>query len=135
MDGQGSLQYVPNSGFVGLDTISYEVCDNDSLCDTGFVYVVVSLTPGVGKTSESLLLNIYPNPSSGLINIEGLGQYINSVSLELYDVNGKKIWNEHRAQGITGPYQLDLSNHPNGTYFLNLIIGERTFAKKLVILK
>jgi hypothetical protein len=44
------MRYTPNTGFVGLDTISYVTCDVNSIkcyakCDTAFVYINVGCIP------------------------------------------------------------------------------------------
>ncbi len=41
--GDGSFTYVPNPGFTGTDTFTYEVCDdsNSNLCDTAVVTITV----------------------------------------------------------------------------------------------
>jgi hypothetical protein len=40
---QDSIYYTPNPDFFGLDSITYQVCDDDmpSLCDTNFVIIIV----------------------------------------------------------------------------------------------
>ncbi|MCX2719340.1 Ig-like domain-containing protein [Lentiprolixibacter aurantiacus] len=37
----GSFTYVPNPGFIGSDTFTYEVCDSHGLCDTAVVNLTV----------------------------------------------------------------------------------------------
>lgn len=43
-NGDGTLTYTPNYGFVGIDSITYVICDNFSpaMCDTAIVVVSVS---------------------------------------------------------------------------------------------
>jgi large repetitive protein len=43
----GTITYTPNTGFIGVDTLVYEICDNGSpvLCDTAFVIINVTGTP------------------------------------------------------------------------------------------
>jgi hypothetical protein len=36
-----SIQYAPGTGFCGVDTIVYSVCDPGSLCDTAYVYITI----------------------------------------------------------------------------------------------
>ena len=40
----GQLIYTPNTNFVGNDTLTYTICDNDG-CDTATVYIFVEGTP------------------------------------------------------------------------------------------
>jgi large repetitive protein len=43
----GTITYTPNTGFIGTDTLVYEICDNGSpaLCDTAYVIITVTGTP------------------------------------------------------------------------------------------
>ncbi|SEC55804.1 Thrombospondin type 3 repeat-containing protein [Tenacibaculum sp. MAR_2009_124] len=45
LNANGSFTYVPNTGFIGPDTFTYQVCDNASptpLCDTAVVNIMVT---------------------------------------------------------------------------------------------
>lgn len=50
----GVVTYTPNTGFIGTDTFTYEVCDvsNPALCDTATVTVVVLDQPVVANDDE-----------------------------------------------------------------------------------
>jgi len=57
----GDIQYLPDSGFLGLDTLCYVVCDSPlaglSLCDTAFVYLDVvsdNLPPVVADDFDTI---------------------------------------------------------------------------------
>ncbi|MEK7184494.1 MAG: Ig-like domain-containing protein [Patescibacteria group bacterium] len=41
----GSIVYTPNTGFAGIDTLTYEVCDTTALCDTAIVTITVTAAP------------------------------------------------------------------------------------------
>jgi len=41
----GEITYVPENSFSGIDTFDYQICDNDSLCDTATVTVTVEPRP------------------------------------------------------------------------------------------
>lgn len=41
----GQIQYTPNPGFVGSDSITYQVCDMEGACSTGTVSITVTNTP------------------------------------------------------------------------------------------
>ena len=40
-NGNGSFDYIPNSGFSGSDNFFYEICDAVGACDTATVTVIV----------------------------------------------------------------------------------------------
>lgn len=106
VDGAGKLVYTPNANFNGVDTITYQVCDNGAppLCATGLAIVSVSpvndppglvsvlLTqtipanggaktidlPGniVNVDGDVLTTSIMINPKHGAANINGSGQLV-----------------------------------------------------------
>lgn len=39
----GTVTYMPNEGYSGTDSFSYELCDVEGLCDTANVFITVSL--------------------------------------------------------------------------------------------
>jgi photosystem II stability/assembly factor-like uncharacterized protein/methionine-rich copper-binding protein CopC len=62
---------------------------------------------------------LYPNPSSGLVNLQIKNLIVNQAKLSVLDSQGKvlfeKVYNE-----ITDNQVLNLSNLPTGTYFLKI---------------
>ena len=43
--GNGTVTYTPGPGYVGLDSYTYRVCDDDAACDTATVSVAVNSSP------------------------------------------------------------------------------------------
>lgn len=68
-------------------------------------------------------INIYPNPTSGIINIE---ETINSEIL-ITDITGKIIFN---GINIT---KIDLSNQPKGLYLLKISSNNKTRTQKIIL--
>jgi len=66
-------------------------------------------------------LNIYPNPTTGILNIENVG-YLN---LEVYNINGKLLFK-------TRSRQIDISNYPKGVYIIKVIENNKTQLKRVV---
>lgn len=67
-------------------------------------------------------INLYPNPSKGVFNIQ-LPISINNVSSELYNINGALISSQKHT--INGKhFEVDLTNKPAGMYFLKINLAE-----------
>ncbi len=75
-------------------------------------------------------LYIYPNPSSGLLNllIEGDRDMVSSVSIS--NTIGTSIYNSHNFQT-----NIDLSDQPDGIYFISIKMKSQEISQKLVIKK
>jgi gliding motility-associated-like protein len=37
----GIFEYTPNNDYLGNDTVIYRVCDDDSLCDQAYIYIII----------------------------------------------------------------------------------------------
>ena len=68
------------------------------------------------------LINVYPNPTNGLINLN----FTNNVSFDIFSINGKLI------NGYTNfrDNRLDLSYLQNGVYFIQFHIDDKIIVKK-----
>ena len=77
-------------------------------------------------------LNIYPNPSSEVLNISIGDDYKGALNLRLVDVSGREIWSL-KAEKISKIYEnsINLSNLASGTYLLE-VLGDKKMVKKIV---
>jgi hypothetical protein len=85
----------------------------------------LKLSPtGISEISLNAV-DVYPNPSKGIFNIDFVYDYI---SIVVYDSYGNTILNEQQI--IDG--SIDLSQHPNGVYYLRIKSANSSIIKKLV---
>ncbi|SHF56416.1 Por secretion system C-terminal sorting domain-containing protein [Mariniphaga anaerophila] len=69
---------------------------------------------------------IYPNPFNSVLTIEGK----NSLSAELYNINGQLVKKEYKTAGSR--LTLNASDLPSGIYFCKINNGTTTITKKVV---
>lgn len=96
----------------------------------------LSYSPMVG-TREAIVfnnLNVYPNPSSGLINIGFNITEPQNVMVELLSLRGETIYQDY-LNYFKGDYiqTLDVSAYTKGIYMLRLKSDNGTSVKKIVI--
>lgn len=97
------------------------------------VNVFVSACTGLNEKQNTTGLEIYPNPSSGLLNFRGAEEDIRWV--ELTDVTGKSLIRLTQISTSAGSDRsLDISYLSPGIYFLNAY-GEKTTYKPVRIIK
>lgn len=89
--------------------------------DAGAAFVFAFAVP-TGSATESKLpsLLLYPNPTVGRFNITGL-QTDTPVSLRIYDVRGKLVYQEGQIAGSSFSHEL---NGPAGLYLIQLSTAE-----------
>ena len=72
--------------------------------------------------NEFTELSIYPNPASGMVNLQFTVGSSQRVNIKVYDVNGKEITTWLNDQMTEGDHQLsfDVSSFTKGIYFISL---------------
>ncbi|SEC55765.1 hypothetical protein SAMN04489761_3319 [Tenacibaculum sp. MAR_2009_124] len=104
LNANGSFIYVPNAGFIGADTFTYQICDNASptpLCDTAIVNIIVT-------------------PATGNITVANDDAYYTVGDTANNNVEGNVLDNDTDPEGHTQTVNTTpVSNVNNGTLILN----------------
>jgi len=95
-------------------------------------------TGGAGKDALAIEtasfengISVYPNPSSGVVNISTYNLDANSMNVVVCDITGKVVANtqftnlEHNT--------IDLSNQPTGVYFVKMQLDNTVVTRKVVV--
>ena len=77
-------------------------------------------------------INIYPNPGSGLFQIDLDLKSNSTIEFTVFDAAGRQIWNKGKADYFKQILSLDLTNMTQGVYYLSIKIDEKTLVKKLL---
>ncbi len=117
------LQFYPlitatATDFVKLNTSEFSNCISTAL---------------VGVTEfESGFLNLFPNPTTGILNI-GMDNSINEkfVNIEVFNTVGVKCFETTSAVDNKN-ISIDLNSISKGAYLIYINTGERTFRQKLI---
>ncbi len=94
----------------------------------------VEICLGVSEVANGIKLNIYPNPSSGLITVDADKLEPGKTTIQILNSGGRIIF-----KGIfpnsTGHLkkQFDFGMLPGGAYYLRLINGDKTNTVQLII--
>lgn len=75
---------------------------------------------------EQSNIKIYPNPSNGIFNIEGV---ITDVGVSIFNAFGKEVLNKE----LTLPEKVDLAGQPKGVYFIRISTDKGSYFSKLVV--
>jgi hypothetical protein len=105
------------------------VTDSNGCQDWSNQYIYTSTD--VNELDPSKLL-LYPNPTSGLLNIEFVNN--NIISLSIVNILGDEVYNEILDNNnVKYSNQLDLSDYSNGIYFVKLRKKDSILTKKVIL--
>jgi len=81
-------------------------------------------------------LSIFPNPTDGLAQVKYSSTEAGDVEMNLTDLTGRIIFS-NKIEKFDGFYNdaIDLTEQPDGVYFLNIIQGEEVKTEKIVLQK
>jgi PKD repeat protein len=129
------MYFHPSESGIGEFSVNYTYTDEFGCGASDDQTVTVVNCVGVGENAENTTLNIYPNPSKGIFNLDISSEKLNNADLKVIDALGKVIY-EQQGINIQGSHQssIDLSNNPQGVYFV-IVSGEEYRSVKKIFLQ
>jgi hypothetical protein len=140
--GQAPYYFLWNTGLTsasisGLVAGTYTVTVTDingcSSVQTVVVnYAIPSLVENIDVVES---LNIFPNPTSDIVNFQLSLNEETEVKLDIYAVDGKLVQSFTSNNAKVQQYSADLSDYPAGLYMARIIIGSEVVTAKIVLKK
>ena len=87
-----------------------------------YVGLIWDYNVGVLEEESSSNLKIYPNPNTGIVELQGVN---GSYKVDVYDYTGKYLKSTSRST-------IDLSDYPSGIYLLKVAYGDKTEEHRVV---
>ncbi len=136
-NGVQSQKRIIYGSVVGAGTYTYfvTVTDSNSCQSSDTVVVAIVDDSGINTFSENVKINIYPNPTENIINID-INNFENSfVNIEVYNNLGIVLFDK-KVNSINNNINetLDLSSLAKGSYFISIRSGNSRIIKKLLIM-
>ncbi len=93
--------------------------------------IEITANPNLGLNSlQAKDIKVYPNPSSGEVNIDLAGFNTGKVQLEVHDIAGKLLMRQELDKNIT---TISLADKDPGTYFVKLKSGKENKSFKVLL--
>lgn len=89
---------------------------------------------GISESVTENLLTIYPNPTNGLFNISVELSKTNDINMAVYNFIGQEVSRKKIENTLGGVYTLDLTNQPEGAYFIHVTADNYNVVKKIIVL-
>jgi len=128
------MYFHPTESGVGEFNVSYTYTDEFGCENYDEQLITVVNCVGVGENAEAVALEVYPNPSYGIFNLNINASDLNNAELKVIDLVGKVVYelNDINVQG-TQILSVDLSEHPSGIYFVQIKNENHSVSKKVFL--
>jgi hypothetical protein len=89
------------------------------------------------NTKSAYITNLYPNPTSGLTQVDFNLSSTDNIKIEMFDISGKKVADLSNGSFAKGEHTVyfETTNFENGVYFVKVSSTEFTSTHKLSIQK
>jgi hypothetical protein len=110
--------------------------DTTDLSKAKFEYTLLTFngsSTSINERNENLSINVYPNPSRDGQIISFEYSSIDQLSIDLYDMSGRKIANVFEGKTKIGMNRVknQIENLPSGIYFYQIQINETKYIRKI----
>jgi polyhydroxybutyrate depolymerase len=86
------------------------------------------------KGIKANMVNVYPNPTSDILNIDLINSGEGNLFFEIFDINGKIIsQNELNVNRRQNTYQIDVSGYKEGIYLLRIVLADEVLVSKFIL--
>ena len=136
LDGN-TVKYTPKTNFTGTDTFGYTITDANGDASSAIVTVNITVSKSSSETASTIeeVLQVYPNPSKGDLNVSVFSKNGDQISILLFDVTGKVVYKDQRELSI-GKNIIDLNLRLKaGIMFLKVYSENNNYGTKKIVFK
>jgi PKD repeat protein len=130
-DGNTSTQQNPIHAYAAMGTYTACLVARDSICtDTACKVIVISVV-GIHENDLNTFVSVFPNPASKNIFLDFGGKNFGKAEVSINNLIGEKRYKINTT--ASGKQLLDISNLPNGIYFVKIETDYGSLTKKIII--
>ena len=131
-----SMYFHPTQSGVGNFPVTYTYTDENGCSGDANQTVSVDNCVGLSENSETVGINVFPNPNNGQFKINLSAIDFNDATVAVMDALGQTVYKESNVN-IQGSYstRVDLSNNPQGIYFIVVSGNNKMFTQKVMLTK
>jgi uncharacterized repeat protein (TIGR03803 family) len=115
----------PQEGLYSDGTYLYGMTQLNGIAHSGTVYKFNMTTIGIPENNNAMELTVFPNPTNGIVSING----ITNETIYVYNSLGEKIFN------LKGKNKIDLSLCSSGLYFIQILNNNGKMIANTKVLK
>jgi hypothetical protein len=114
----------------GSYQITYTYTDTNGCSNSAASNVVVDLCIGLNEISSDMV-EVFPNPSSGIVKFVNNGKWTMEAVVSVFDAKGNRLTKQ--TEWNSG--MIDFTGYPEGIYFVRIEDRVSVFNARIVILR
>ena len=124
-----------NNDFTGTATIKVKALNDcgESSFSTGLLVTIYNNLGIAQNNNEKLNVNVFPNPTNGIINIYFDNSFPENYLIQITDIYGKSLMQKNILINDKTSKSINLSRYSKGIYFLIIKNGSKKSIKKIVV--
>jgi len=131
-DGQTSIMDDPIHQFNTPGGYEVVLTGHIGQCETSDTLLVWVGSVGISEADE-FMMNVYPNPTKGIINLDLQINEAKDVVIEIYNIIGTQIERFKVSDVSEYHFTSDLSTFKKGVYIISITIDGKRYTKKLIL--
>ncbi len=114
---------------------SYNVClrDSNAYGSSATVCHMITVVSGINEVDFASQINMFPNPTSGLVSITLNANLNRDFTVSVYNVIGEEVIGANEFKAGTTNVQLNAANLADGVYMVKLQSNQGSAVKRLVV--
>jgi hypothetical protein len=134
-DGQSSNLENPTHQYNSEGVYYISLTASNPFCSEVIIYDTVNiLLTGINNTFEENIFSIFPNPTTGVVNILLKNNDREFSEISLFNVTGELIFSKNIDQSTLN-IQIDLSDLPGGVYTIRFESMNNIEEGKLILIR
>lgn len=123
----------------GLYSVIFQTEDNSGNESSEFtLYFDVDydhqvLVNGISDLALEDMINVYPNPTNGIVNINVNLPENEDVNIEIYNTMGQQVATVANGKVNNGQFTVNLNGYTNGVYYVKMNLNGVVVTKKIVL--
>jgi len=90
----------------------------------------------VSEASKNIDFSIFPNPNTGIVNIQLNNSLVSNPKVKIYDMFGKLVFEKNKFENIpSNKFTILIDSLTEGIYLISVEINKSITTKKLIISK
>jgi len=130
----GQYFFEPGASGIGTFDITYTFTDSNSCRNSDIEPLLVKNCVGIASISNEYELVFYPNPTEGMLYVSVPVELKGKIDVRVFDLSGQLVYNKSfENYRNTGLVEIDLENQANGSYFVQLQLGDKVWKQKVIL--